>query len=52
MAFVGMSAEVGETEIVMARTVTVTDPDCFGAEIEVAVIVTDKFAVGTAEGPV
>ena len=36
----GMSAEVGETEMVMATTVTVTEPVCAGVEMEVAVMVT------------
>ena len=38
--FTGMSAEVGETEMVMATTVTVTEPVCAGVEMEVAVMVT------------
>jgi hypothetical protein len=38
--------------MVMARTVTVTEPDCFGVEIEVAVMVTGKFAAGGLEGAV
>jgi len=44
--FTGISAEVGETEMEMARTVTVTEPVCFGAEIEVAVMVTGTSAGG------
>jgi hypothetical protein len=50
--FIGMRAETGETETVIARTVTVTEPDCVGSEIEVAVMLTDKFAGGGAEGAV
>jgi hypothetical protein len=50
--FAGISAELGKTETVIASTVTVTLPDCFGPDIEVAVMVTGKFAVGTAEGAV
>ena len=48
----GMIAETGETEITMASTVTVTAPDFVESAIEVAVMVTGKFAVGGAEGAV
>jgi hypothetical protein len=50
--FAGISADLGETKTVMARTVTVTEPDLVGSDIEVAVIVTGRFAVGTLEGAV
>jgi len=48
----GMMAEIGETEIVMASTVTVTGPDFVESALEVAVMVTAKFAVGGVEGAV
>jgi hypothetical protein len=48
----GMMAEIGETEIVIARTVTVTKADFVESDLEVAVMVTGKFAVGGVEGAV
>jgi len=50
--FTGMMADTGETETTIARTVTVTELDCAGTEIEVAAIVTAKFAAGGVDGAV
>lgn len=50
--FTGISAEAGETEMVMARTVTVVLFDFVESDIAVAVIVTAKFATGGVEGAV
>jgi hypothetical protein len=50
--FTGMMADTGETETMIARTVTVTEPDFVESEREVAVIVTGKFAVGGVDGAV
>jgi hypothetical protein len=48
----GMIAEAGETDIVMASTVTVTEPDFVESDTEVTVMVTGKFAAGGVEGAV
>jgi hypothetical protein len=50
--FTGRMAEIGETETTMASTVIVTAPDCVASDIEVAVMVTDKFAAGGVDGAV
>ena len=50
--FSGIRAEVGEMDKIMASTVTVVEPDFVASDIEVAVIVTGKFAVGGVEGAV
>jgi hypothetical protein len=47
-----MIAEVGERDSVMASTVTVTEPVCVESDMDVAVIVTGKFAVGGVVGAV
>jgi hypothetical protein len=48
----GMIAEMGETEIVMARTVRVTRADFVESDLETAVMVTGKFAGGGVDGAV
>ena len=47
-----MIAEFGERDSVMASTVTVVEPDFVASDIEVAIIVTGRFAVGGVEGAV
>ena len=48
----GMMAELGETETVIASTVTVTEPGRFESESDFAVMFTDKFAAGGVDGAV
>src|SRR6202040_2118441 len=43
---------LGETETVIASTVTVTEPDFVESDIDVAAMVTGKFAGGGVEGAV
>jgi hypothetical protein len=50
--FAGISADLGETTTVMARTVTVPEPDFVESDIDVAEMVMGRFAVGTADGAV
>ena len=50
--FSGMMAEVGEIDSLIASTVTVVDPDFVASDIDVAVIVTGRFATGGVEGAV
>jgi hypothetical protein len=50
--FTGMIAEIGEMEIVIARTVTVVEFDFVESVREAAEMVTGKSAVGGAEGAV
>lgn len=50
--FVGMMAETGDTETLIASTVTVTEPDFVASDIEAAVIVTGKSAAGGVAGAV
>jgi hypothetical protein len=48
----GIRAEAGESDSVMASTVTVVEPDFVASDIDVAIILTGRFAVGGAEGAV
>jgi len=52
IAFTGMSALVGEIEIVMASTVIPMAPVCPVSEAEVATIVTPKSLAGGVVGAV
>jgi hypothetical protein len=50
--FTGISADPGDAEMVMARTVTVVGPDFVGSVTEEAVIVTARSLVGGVVGAV
>jgi hypothetical protein len=48
----GRMAETGETSTMIAKTVTVSRPDCVESDLEAAVMVTNKFAAGGVDGAV
>lgn len=52
VTFTGTSTDLGDTEMVMARTVTVVGPDFVGSVTEETIIVTSRSLVGGVEGAV